>query len=479
MPQKNTFDALEENQLQKIGTLKCRNSAEIADSPVSIGFECLDREIFDPERCYVPLGKTGVKWARCQTGWNRCEQTKGVYNFAWLDSVVDRLRQQGIQPWFNVGYGNKLYMDNLYSDAAVGHVPLYYGEETWQAWCNFIRALARHFAGRVRYFEIWNESNISTFWQPKQADPLEYAKLVRETGRIIRGEIPDAKIGGCVSGCYSSFVIRFIESGIGSELDFFGIHPYCVQPEVGYRAHVEAIRRAFRAAGAGHVELWQGESGFASWFPENHWLHPSVLESERNQAVWQLRRYVLDMSLGMQRSSFFQAVDMMGKDYVMGDTTRKNPARHGILNGVTYTPKLSYYTFQRLATLFDGGTAPAELFATVQLPLRAEGSRESRLLDTSIMVNTFRRNGYPVVEYHLAEDMQFDYPGMGDLALHVHAPGLKTIDHPVLIDLLTGTVYQVGEIKRDGSGLAVFSKLPLTDYPLLLTDRQAFAIEEK
>ncbi|MBR4667044.1 MAG: beta-galactosidase, partial [Lentisphaeria bacterium] len=159
----------EKVSLAEIGKLKHFTSAEISagDSGFSIGFECLDREMFDPEKCYGLLGETGMKWARCQTGWNRCETVKGVYDFAWLDSVVDQLLSHHVQPWFNVGYGNKLYMSGLYSDAAVGFVPLYFGEETLQAWKNYVRALAKHFKGRVSIFEIWNESNISTFWQPK------------------------------------------------------------------------------------------------------------------------------------------------------------------------------------------------------------------------------------------------------------------------------------------------------------------------
>ncbi|MBR3967016.1 MAG: hypothetical protein IKJ91_08095, partial [Clostridia bacterium] len=55
-------------KMRKIGKIKTYSSSEIEDSYVSIGFECLDRELFKPERCYDPLALTGVKYARCQTG---------------------------------------------------------------------------------------------------------------------------------------------------------------------------------------------------------------------------------------------------------------------------------------------------------------------------------------------------------------------------------------------------------------------------
>mgnify|MGYP000498257821 CR=1 FL=1 len=107
--------------LQKIGQLRHVKSSEIENSKISIGFECLDRFIFDPERYYDKLAAIGVKWAHCQTGWSRCEKEKGIYDFAWLDSVVDNLLERGVEPWFNFGYGNKLYMPDAFGEAAVGH----------------------------------------------------------------------------------------------------------------------------------------------------------------------------------------------------------------------------------------------------------------------------------------------------------------------------------------------------------------------
>ena len=90
------------------GTLKPRRTADIAASPISIGFETLDRYHFDPKRTYPHLAELGAKWARVQTGWNRCEREKGVYDFGWLDAIVDDLLAIGVQPFFNLGFGNLL-----------------------------------------------------------------------------------------------------------------------------------------------------------------------------------------------------------------------------------------------------------------------------------------------------------------------------------------------------------------------------------
>lgn len=472
---------IQDTNLKPVGTIQCQTSREIASSPVSIGFECLDRELFDPEKCYGPLGRTGVKWARCQTGWSRCEKSRGVYDFAWLDRVVDRLQEEKIQPWFNVGYGNSLYMNNLYSSAAVGCVPFYYGDEALNAWKNYIRAMAKHFKGRVRHFEIWNEPNLTGFWQPKNPAPLEYAKLIRLTGKIIREEIPDAKIGACVSGTYSWFSSKLLDSGIASELSFFSVHHYCIQPELNYRKDMEALRRLLDANGGKHVNLWQGESGYASWFPPHHWLNVYQTQSERNQAVWMLRRYVVDRSLNLQLSSFFHMADMMmNKEYVIGDEVRPKPARQGILNGDDYSPKISFTTMKHVAALMNFDTIPVDFFAAVELKKAyPQTVRTSRLVDLGVVCYTFCRNGYPAIVYYLAEDPQFGFPGVGNVTLSAHAPDLpRHIENPVLVDLLSGKVYAVIGASLQGDRWMYFSNLPLTDYPLLLTDRKALRLVE-
>ena len=62
-----------------IGKLKTYKSSEITKSRVSIGFECMDRGLINPDKCYEPLAESGIKYARVQTGWAICEKEKGKY----------------------------------------------------------------------------------------------------------------------------------------------------------------------------------------------------------------------------------------------------------------------------------------------------------------------------------------------------------------------------------------------------------------
>ncbi len=102
------------------------------------------------------------------------------------------------------------------------------------------------------------------------------------------------------------------------------------------------IEDSYVSIGFENVDLWQGEGGHPSWAYKGHWLVKNGVSSEYAQAVWQLRRYFLDVFFGMKRSSFFQMADMWEKPYAKAVELIQKPAAHGILNGLTYTPKESY-----------------------------------------------------------------------------------------------------------------------------------------
>ena len=406
--------------MKKIGTFAPRASNQIHASKIGIGFECIERKMWDDtEELYRAAGELGVKHARVMTGWFRCEREKGVYDFEWLEKIVNKLLAQGIRPWFCVCYGNKLYCDSPADDAA-GYPPLF-SEEARNAWTRYATELATRFRGRVTHFEVWNEPNCSGFWK-KGPDYGEYVDLVRITSNAIRACNPEAKIIGGASGMSIALwnghldVYEYIRKGICPLIDVFTFHRYHILPELHRPEDVRMLRAMFDENGGKHVELWQGECGFASWFPENHWLPPYVRESERNQAAWLLRRYVADFAAGISLSSFFQTVDMMLKDYKLGNETRKQPARHGILNGITYTEKLSFHAMRHIANIFSspmplrGGGA----FCAVSLDRAFPRSeRHSRLMDAAVFKAVFEKNSYPVFVYYLAEDVQYGFPGIG------------------------------------------------------------------
>ena len=460
---------------EDLGKLRRVPSAEVRESGVSLGFECLDRDLFDPEPCYGRIAAVGVKNARVQTGWWKCEREKGVYDWTWLDGVVTNLTSRGIDVWFNVGFGNKIYMGDTFGEASVGFVPIHYGAECEAAWKNFCRALAARYKGRVNRFEIWNEVNGKGFWRPKEPNATEYARLVAITAGAIREAQPDALCGGCVMGYPQAYLNEFKAAGGLGYLDFFSLHPYDPLPEKEWPARVKWLRGLFRGAGRGgrDVAVWQGESGFASWTPEKYWQPRIVRESERAQAVWLLRRYMLDFSLDIPLSSYFQTADMMKKGYQMGHTEQgaMNVARQGVLNGLTYTPKPAFTALASVCAVFRDGVrvVPAGGF-------RATRAAEGAVPDAATVRGlVFARGRTPYYVYYMATDPQRAWSDKTPSArLEIPArEDLDAIREPVLVNLLAGDVFALPA--RGASAALVIEGLPLSDAPMLVCDRHCVA----
>ena len=144
-------------ELKQIGCLAVRHARDIESSPWSVGCETLDRDQarFSVYRDYV--GELGVKHARLQSGWAKCEKQKGVYDFAWLDECVYGLDKQGVKPWMCLCYGNPIYGSDRHLGAGVAAVA--HNEEALAAWLKYVEATVNRYKDTVNQWEIWNEPN--------------------------------------------------------------------------------------------------------------------------------------------------------------------------------------------------------------------------------------------------------------------------------------------------------------------------------
>jgi hypothetical protein len=429
--------------LTAAGKLKTRTSASIKASPLSVGYETLDRQHFDPNKTYALAAQLGVKWARCQTGWARCEKTRGVYDFGWLDEVVDGLLKIGIQPWFNLGYGNPLYTPK--ADAtAVGWVPVF-DDAAMEGWKAYTAKLAEHFKDRVKHWEIWNEPNITGFWKPGQPDAASYVKLVEQTAPLLRERVPGAVlIGGGFSGIPMKYYEACLEAGLAKHVDKISYHPYRPSPEKGYEDEVKKMRELLKKHGAEHVKLWQGENGCPSQkgsagaLSQQDW-------NETRQAKWVTRRILSDLRLEVELTSYFLIVDLIG---YRGKVNLK-----GLLRGEDYSPKPAYYAYQNLCALFDAETRRSKI------TFKIEGAGE-----TATVAAGFTRHGKPLVAYWAVEDLTKD-AAPRKVQVLLGEQEKAQMPRPALLDPLTGQIYKVSS----------FDALPLADYPLILGDENVFA----
>ncbi|MDQ7905776.1 beta-galactosidase [Phytohabitans sp. ZYX-F-186] len=455
-----------------------RPTAEIASSRLGIGFETLDRWMFTPEPVYPHLARLGATWARVQTGWSRCETAEGRYDFEWLDSIVDSLAGAGVRTMFSVTFGNKLYMPDAPHESAVGYVPTYY-ERALPAWTAYVRALAARYRGRVTHWEVWNEPNIPQFWQPRPVSGADYAELVRVTAEAVRAEIPDATvIGGATSLVDPAFLVGALRAGLAGSIDAFSFHPYQMVPEHNLRNMRDLLRRLLDEHSPDRrIALYQGENGCPSQLSGHHddWLGMYTMD-QVVQAKWIARRFLADLELGFDKIFYFHAVDLMERPYRQAGDKVNAPVMMGLIHGGSYTPKVSFEVARRVCHLFDERTRRTELMCL--FTERDPAAPQRATLMAAPHVATFERDGAPLFAYWLAEDPQ-QRAGHATIDAELWWDDRLAMPEPVLLDLLTGEVYAVERppelTHTDWRTRGLRYRLPLTDYPLVLTDAAVVA----
>ncbi len=462
--------------LRKIGEVAPVSSSQVGTSTLGLGFEKLDRGLFDPEKAYDSVAASGVKWVRIQSGWARTEKEKGVYDFAWLDSVVDNLLRRGLEPWMCLCYGNGLYSPRAAEVfGAVGCPPIE-SEEERRAWLNYVTATVKHFSGRIRWFEIWNEPDYISCWKPG-VDGAAYGRFALETARAIREAAGGVRIaGGAATNQDLGWVTDVINTGAVKMFDAWSYHSYNVDERVSvYR--VRAVKQLCLRANPDLV-FFQGETGAQSRSDGAGGLAGHAW-TPRRQAKFLSRIMLAHLCEEVQCNSFFSCMDMVeALDGKVGDrASYMDYGYFGVLgadfdeNGIAagnFTPKPSYRALQALAAIFR------ERFTIEQLPVQpcwapvwsGRIARHEDLFTDLIMQGFARPDGSMALAYWKpAELLTTDY----ESTVSVEAAGVPDI--PRVADMLDGSIYEIPErmIERSANGAMVLRNLPITDYPLLLT----------
>ena len=480
-----------------LGKMPFKRSVDVARSPIGVGYETLDRDTFDPVPTYAFMANSGAKWARIQSGWNRTERENGVYDFAWLDTIVDGLLGIGMRPWMSLSFGNALHTPVPAYEAFkkthppeawpqhirgyVGEAPIYHGEAAIRAWERYVRAIARHFKGRVSHWEIWNEPNTgkgktASFWG-FQGGPVypemefvvrlfkiaaDYTELVRISRTQLLAEIPDAQIvaGSITNDCNApAYVDGLGRDGLGRYADIISFHPYGYVPEFNLASRLNFIKHNIRCEGK-ELRIWQGECGRTAGGPPMDGC--SMITSEYNQAKFLARRFVSDVALGMEVSSFFNVSDFASYQNGGGEFC------YGLINRLERRPKLAFDALQSIGYLFDGIEAAPDLYVHLRT------MSFTSMLRYQIAVAQFRRKGVPLFAFHVPEhpDIPFE-PGQIDLQFYVKETDVFT--RPVVVDPIRRNVYKPTcfDKPEGGNGALRIKPFPFTDYPLFLTDLSA------
>jgi hypothetical protein len=438
---------------RSMGKIKPRAAKEISSSSWSVGGETLDRDFGVYANYKKFLGPLGAKAIRLQAGWAKCETKPGVYDFAWLDEVVNDAVSQGVQPWLEVSYGNKLYPDGGGTGLG-GALPK--SAEALTAWDNWVRAVVRRYQDRVKEWEVWNEPDLG----PSPAE--EYADFFIRTAEIIRTEQPRARIYALALAhkvpYAESFLARVDQRGKLALIDAITVHSYPNNPDD--TRNIDQLRAIIAKHGQ-PIGVRQGETGATSKYQENFALKKLPM-TETIQAKWNLRRMLAHHGKDVP----FNLFTMIDLHYRWGGKLDMN--YKGLLASredqtVAYA-KPAYFAAQNVFSIFDDSLVRVTNFTCTASVTNAIAAF-AYASKTGDQVVTLWFKGAMPSDSNSKTFVDFSFHG-----------SRSTI--PIYADLRTGEVYSIPRANWSHVGDGVVLRgIPLYDSPILIAEKGVLSLE--
>lgn len=433
-----------------LGTIQPRGVDAIAATQNwALGCEtlCRDYIYWDTYRDYVaPLG---IKTIRLQGGWAKTERTRGVYDFAWLDYVIDDARTKGLEILLETDYGNPIYEGGGTADLGAGFPTSDVALDAWDRW---VAAMATRYKGRVNKWAMWNEPDIGV-----KKTPEMIAMFNIRTAEIIKRIIPNAKIGALsLARIDPKFLERCLQAiADRGKLDLFEwliYHGYTKNPDDAYR-HVEAMKQVVDKHQP-RLKMWQGENGCPSERQTRFALSGHDW-SELTQAKWNARRMLGDLGHDCL-SSVFTICDF---DHTGREINRKGLLKINDKRNLAKV-KMAYYTVQNIVALFDDDLVRQPRYdCTIDCPQ-----------PITWFAYRHRSAGFDVLVFWNGSSYPVDENTTLPATLRV-ADG-QFVD-PVWVDIITGRIYEIPEAcKTLTAGRMTLTDIPTYDAPAVVIDRE-------
>lgn len=484
--------------IDAVGKLKTKRAKNIKFSPFGIGLEKADGGYYDPSAVYRYINELGIKWVRIQSGWARCEKQRGVYDFSWLDEIIDNILQQGAKPWICLCYGNPVYDDRAPKNSRACGYPPIISAEMICAWERYVERVAARYRGKVSHYEIWNEPDGTHCWK-SGVNGKEYGEFVSITSAAIKNVDKECGIiagsmcnmirlkdfcedAGVVfddDAAIKNFFTDWLSAVAADAIDFVSVHLYRADPE-GKADEYFAYLHSELSKFSPKIDIIQGEAGTHAGFSRVGALN-SFEWTERKQAKFLLRRMYTDFVQNVYISSYFSLLDMyenLNNENI--SLTKENFGLYGVLAaefdeyGIfsgSYRKRQSFFALQALNTVFSDGVKKIENeFEFVTLRNSYWGGSDVSEHDPLVRLlvgNSFENaSGKRFEVFYMASSiLNIEYEGTVSVVLN------RVMEQPALVDLISGIVYSVlaDNVSREGMCTTIY-RLPLKDYPCLLID---------
>ncbi len=308
-----------------------------------------------PGRPFLPLMlQAGSRWDRFDFSWPQLEPREGQWNFAAQDQLVGDLRAAGMNilgillwtpNWAATGNCIPIQSLRLNLSPSLPHAPVFRETvvpmsappcmttpprglyEEWNDWTTadgdpvntwgrFVYTVAGRYRDAVKYWEVWNEPDLSGFWSGTSAD---YARLLKVAYRAVRAACPDCRVlfGGIAYYEKPDFY-RWVLNQLKNDpdaaahnyyFDIMAIHLYHRSSSI-YDV-TQAIRSGMREF-VPDRPIWLTETGSPVW-DDAAVISPTVpytwSATMNEAAAYVIQSYANARAAGIERYFYFRAHD--------------------------------------------------------------------------------------------------------------------------------------------------------------------------
>jgi len=146
------------------------------------------------------VSQIGVRVLRMGREWAALESQPGKWNWADLDARVGVVEHHGLQIQMLLAYGN-VYAASAEAQTAAAQAKAAGEQAPWikavrappedGAWRAYVRSVVTRYRGRIHYWEIWNEPDLSLFFLGRTDD---YIRMLRSAYAEVKRVDPRSKI---------------------------------------------------------------------------------------------------------------------------------------------------------------------------------------------------------------------------------------------------------------------------------------------
>ena len=224
----------------------------------------VDARRLDPDRIARAVGASGEN--AIFRDWNADPEDERSYHFGPSDHVIKAIVDSGAEVYYRLGRSwsaDPAPPPDFDKFARVcQHIAMHYND----GW-------AQGFHFKIRYWEVWNEPDVKSAWDPSFVRPFwsgtpdQYYRLYEKVARALKGYDPGLQVGGCAQaagghrGPYREGFLAYCAAN-RVPLDFFSWHYYHPPPtnpmdllSIGKEVRQLLDRNGFKQAES-HVTEW-------------------------------------------------------------------------------------------------------------------------------------------------------------------------------------------------------------------------------